>query len=492
MWLGRSEYGDQDASASYDEVRIFNTALTLSQLTALDIAGPDAYLGPDNLLPVTTPLKIAAGATLDLNGGLQQVASLSDKAPGSGGIITNSNASAPATLTISSASGTPTTFSGVIQGTISLVVSGSGTQVLAGANSYMGPTTIFSGTLKAAAAGALSPNSAVTVNGGVLDATGFAQTVPSLTIASGALNLTLGDPLTCTGAASFAGTLNLFGAGSGTIGLIGYSSYSGGFGNVTLGGGALPGADSLDYTSNELYLIAAAAPSVWTNAINGNWSDATKWTGPVPNGAGQGAVFSQPTGGTVTTITLDEPVTIGTLQLGNTASKYAINGTNTLTLNNNGAASLVTVSGGTQAIGVPLEISGGNLSVLLSNGGSLTMSNNVSDDNGNIVGDSRSLTLGGDGTGELVLSGANNTYGGGTTVTAGTLVVNNSGGLLSGSNLSVGTDLSAFPSAVAAPVAGSSAAPSSALAAVPEPSTLALLIAAMVLGFGVWRRRKGI
>ena len=24
MWLGRSEYGDQDADASYDEVRLFN------------------------------------------------------------------------------------------------------------------------------------------------------------------------------------------------------------------------------------------------------------------------------------------------------------------------------------------------------------------------------------------------------------------------------------------------------------------------------------
>ena len=38
-----------------------------------------------------TPLTIAAKATLDLNGGSQQVASLSDYAPGSGGSVINSN-----------------------------------------------------------------------------------------------------------------------------------------------------------------------------------------------------------------------------------------------------------------------------------------------------------------------------------------------------------------------------------------------------------------
>ena len=62
MWLGRSEYGDNDANASYDEVRIFNTAMSLSQLTALDKAGPD-----DNFagkLPIATPLIIAANAAL--------------------------------------------------------------------------------------------------------------------------------------------------------------------------------------------------------------------------------------------------------------------------------------------------------------------------------------------------------------------------------------------------------------------------------------------
>ena len=51
-------------------------------------------------LPAATPLSIAAGATLDLGGGSQQVASLSDYAAGSGGSIINSGTAA-SVLTLS-------------------------------------------------------------------------------------------------------------------------------------------------------------------------------------------------------------------------------------------------------------------------------------------------------------------------------------------------------------------------------------------------------
>ena len=83
----------------------------------------------------------------------QQVASLSDYTPRSGGSVVN-GATSPAVLTLS-ATGGSTTFSGTIQdgaGGVSLVMSGSGTQVLAGANTYSGPTLINGGTLAAGAA----------------------------------------------------------------------------------------------------------------------------------------------------------------------------------------------------------------------------------------------------------------------------------------------------------------------------------------------------
>ena len=146
--------------------------------------------GTSNLLRKTTALSIAAGSSLDLGGVSQQVASLSDAALGSGGSVINSNTGSASVLSLS-----PTgskTFSGAIQGggtlgMISLTISGVGTQVLAGSNSYSGATTIGQG--KLVVDGWLS-NSAVSVNGGTLGGMGH---LGSVTVdASG--TLAPGDP----------------------------------------------------------------------------------------------------------------------------------------------------------------------------------------------------------------------------------------------------------------------------------------------------------
>ena len=146
MWLGRSEYSDNDANASYDEVRIYNAALAPSQLAALSVAGPDAQLAAVvPVLPSATPLSIAAGGTLDLDGGSQQVDSLSG-----GGSVINSNQAFASVLTVSS-TGTASTFSGTIRGggslgAVAFVLSG-GTETLSGINTYTGGTTVAAGTL---------------------------------------------------------------------------------------------------------------------------------------------------------------------------------------------------------------------------------------------------------------------------------------------------------------------------------------------------------
>ena len=94
-------------------------------------------------------MTIASGADFWLVGN-QTVAGLSDSS-GTGGKVMCSSGSA-ATLTLAPPAGT-TTFSGTIQnfsgssGTVSLVVAGTGTQVLAGSNTYSGGTTIQSGAL---------------------------------------------------------------------------------------------------------------------------------------------------------------------------------------------------------------------------------------------------------------------------------------------------------------------------------------------------------
>jgi len=113
---------------------------------------------------------------------------------------------------------------------------------------------------------------------------------------------------------------------------------------------------------------------------------------------------------------------------------------------------------------------------------------------GPIYGSGELTKLGG---GTLILSGTD-TYAGGTDVEGGTLQVMNSNAVYYDTGLIVGTngtvDIGAPTGAAAIFVARSSPAASSAgaVAAVPEPGTLALLaVGALAAAMAAWRRRKG-
>ena len=66
MWLGRSEFADNDANASYNEVRIWNAALSPAQLAANSLAGPDTLSTPGSI-GISSNLTLGAGATFDVS-----------------------------------------------------------------------------------------------------------------------------------------------------------------------------------------------------------------------------------------------------------------------------------------------------------------------------------------------------------------------------------------------------------------------------------------
>ncbi len=137
-----------------DEFNLFSSALTPAQVWQLyntqvvNVAGP---------LPVSTNMVVNGGATFDLGGINQTIASLSDGAGGGGTVASNvASGYGSVTLTLAPAGGSAT-FSGVIQNgardQMNLTLSGSGTQVLAGSNTYSGLTTIAAGTLQIGSGG---------------------------------------------------------------------------------------------------------------------------------------------------------------------------------------------------------------------------------------------------------------------------------------------------------------------------------------------------
>ena len=212
-----------------------------------------------NLLPMTTPLSIAANSTFDLNGEGQQVASLSDYSATSTGSLINSNTTVAAVLTLS-ASGGATSFSGLIAGggtlgTVNLVVSGSGTQILAGANTFTGATTISGGTLQLGTGasgqdGSINSTSGVTNNSALVYNLYGSQTAAYAIGGSGSLTKTGGGLLVLTasntytgGATINGGTLNinsdgnLGGANAGVVFTNNATLQQAGTASVSLGSG---------------------------------------------------------------------------------------------------------------------------------------------------------------------------------------------------------------------------------------------------------------
>lgn len=218
-------------------------------------------------LSASSAFSIASGAELQLNGFSNTVASLSDDGSAGGGTVSN-GAATNATLTLGATSGTAT-FSGSIEdgsggGSLKLAKTGGGTQVLSGANSYTGGTSVSGGTLKISGGGTLgATTNSLAVNGGTLDLGGTTQTQ------DGGVSLTGGSiengTLSSSGifdlqagaiSAALTGTGNLEKSTTGTVTLGGQNSYSG---TTTITGGTLAAGIAGAFSASSAFSVDSGA-----------------------------------------------------------------------------------------------------------------------------------------------------------------------------------------------------------------------------------------
>jgi len=218
------------------------------------------------------------------------------------------------------------------------------------------------------------------------------------------------------------------------------------------------------------------------NTTTGIWGTSTNWNPSSVPGVGATVTFGPSVSSGTAAVALNgaAPVLSNLVFSNSNASYWILQGTGTtgLTLTGTGSnPAAITVVSGTHWVQAPILL-GSNL--VVSSSGRLTLSGNISDG-----GLGKSMTF--EGGGELILSGSNS-YGGGTTVNEGVLVVTNNDSLPGGGSLTIGTGgvLIFDPSTPVVPPPVLQVVNS-----VPEPSSVVLfgVVAFGLLGFA-WRRKR--
>lgn len=213
-------------------------------ITTVNVDAGTLRLGGNGAIgPTTNSASLIVNGTLDLGGFSATRGGLTGN-----GLITNSGVQT-STLTLGVSAGT-STFGGVIQnGTsqVNLIKGQSSTQILSGANTFTGTTTVNLGTLTAANTTAIG-TSALVINGGNFSTSLASVNAGGVTIAGGTLTLNAGNGgvLALTAGSNFnmtSGTWALQLAG-GTDQVTGTGTFSLTGGTLDLGDGAIDYAES--------------------------------------------------------------------------------------------------------------------------------------------------------------------------------------------------------------------------------------------------------
>jgi len=213
-----------------------------------------------------------AGGVLDLNGQAIVGEALTLNGSGSAVSLVNSNAGAAASwstgiaasgaVSIGGAGGM--TLPGNVTGAASITKIGAGRVTLSGVNSYTGSTNVASGTLTAASATAIPSASSASVSAGAtLDLGGYASTLGALAgsgrvVSGGSLTVGAGNASsTFNGVISGAGPLTKVGTGTMTLG--GANTLTG---SSTVRAGVLQLANASALSASQLVVVAGGTGQV--------------------------------------------------------------------------------------------------------------------------------------------------------------------------------------------------------------------------------------
>jgi fibronectin-binding autotransporter adhesin len=307
----------------------------------------------------------------------------------------------------------PLTISAAVTGTTGLTLSGGGTLVLAGANTYTGGTRLNAGTLQL---GDGVTNNGTTTYSGVISGSGRVVVSGAGTFAFGAQNSYTGN-LTVNGGTVTTGTGS--GGGNSAFGAVNASR------TITINAGA-----TLNSTINNFLVGAGSSAAVLpTITINGGTMSSTRY-----NAIGN---LNLNSGATLVQSATDAGAYNGYQFLG------------TVTVGGTSASTISTTNGKADHL-LPAGITF-NVGVTGATGGDLIVSAPLANDSGD-YGNGTASSLIKTGSGVMLLSGAN-TYSGPTLINAGTLLVSNSLALQNSAvTLSALNDLQFAP--LAAPSAG--------------------------------------
>ena len=374
-----------------------------------------------NVLPTTTVLNLMSNGWFVLDSGTskQTIAGLTGD---STGVVGTVNTSSAVVLTIAPATGLSYNFQGVIgpvtllgstgtASTLSLVVAGAGTgtQILSGANTYTGATTVNGGVLSLT--GSLSATSALAVGGGTFSFanTTTGQTVNGLAVNSGSsvitnTNASASPTLTLgTITRSIGGTVDFSTATSSTNEVI--SSNPNNAGGI-LGGWATQGGEAT-------WAVAGASTPISGLALGSYQANTSTTLGASTTGNTDMQVSGTTTLSAATT-------TVNSLRFNNAnADTIAITTGDTLVLTSGGlletsavGANANTISGGTLEGGASAD-----LVVIQNNSSAALVISSV------IANNTAATALTKSGAGTLTLNSSSSSYSSGTIINAGVLSV---------------------------------------------------------------------